>query len=62
MRDQIEWLSGDSGEAMQDAYNKIGKWQASLENQKEQYQRDALESVMSGTIAVSYDESNVKED
>jgi hypothetical protein len=60
MQVQIEWLSGDSGKAMRDAYSKIGQWQASLENLKEQFERDALESVMSGTISLSFDTSEQK--
>jgi tape measure domain-containing protein len=61
MQDQIDWLSGENGEEMQDAYNKIGQWKASLENQKEQYQRDAIGSVMDGSLAESYNDSSQKE-
>ncbi len=58
MQKQIDWLSGDSGAEMKEAYNQIGQWKASLENLSEQYQRDAINSVMSGTIASSYEGSN----
>lgn len=61
IQDQIDYLSGDSGEEMQDAYNKIGQWKASLENLKEQYQRDAIGSIMEGTLAASYENSSQKE-
>jgi tape measure domain-containing protein len=61
LQEQIDWLSGDSGVEMQDAYNKIGQWKASLENLGEQYQRDAIDSVMSGTITASFEESSQKE-
>ncbi len=54
LQDQIDWLSGDSGEEMQDAYNKIGQWKASLENLSEQYQRDALNAVMSGAVSSQF--------
>jgi tape measure domain-containing protein len=54
LKDQIDWLSGESGEEMQDAYNKIGQWKASLENLQEQYRRDALNSVMSGTVSTEF--------
>lgn len=43
---QTEWLSGASGEAQQEANKAIGAWQASLENQKEQYIRDAVDAAM----------------
>jgi tape measure domain-containing protein len=62
LQEQIDWLSGDSGEEMQNAYNKIGQWKAYLENSKEQYQRDALNSVMTGTISDSYENSSQKVD
>ncbi len=61
LQEQIDWLSGESGTEMQDAYNKIGQWKASLENLSEQYQRDALNSVMTGTIADSFVDSEQKE-
>lgn len=42
-----EWLEGDSGqEEMQEAYQAIGAWKASLENAKEQYIRDAVNEAM----------------
>lgn len=43
---QTEWLSGVSGEAQQEANKAIGAWQASLENQKEQYIRGAVDDAM----------------
>ena len=57
MQEQVDWLSGDSGEEMKDAYDKIGQWKASLENKKEQTVRDAVASVMDGKLADSYQES-----
>lgn len=60
MEKQIDWLNGDSGAKMQEAYSQIGQWKASLDNLSEQYQRDAMDSVMSGTIADSYKESDQK--
>ena len=41
-----EWLEGDSGQEMQEAYQAIGAWKASLENAKEQYIRDAVDEAM----------------
>ena len=43
---QKEWLAGDSGQEMQEAYTAIGVWKASLENAKEQYIRDAMNDAM----------------
>lgn len=53
-QDQIDFLSGENGEEMQEAYKKIGQWKASLENLEEQYQRDAYSSVMSGTVSTEF--------
>ncbi|PKM71521.1 MAG: phage tail protein [Firmicutes bacterium HGW-Firmicutes-16] len=58
MQNEIDYYSGDNGVEMQDAYKKIGQYKASLENNKEQLERDALSSVMSGTIADSYSGSD----
>lgn len=43
---QKEWLDGDNGQEMQEAYAAIGAWKASLENAKEQYIRDAMNDAM----------------
>lgn len=43
---QKEWLAGDSGQEIQEAYTAIGAWKASLENAKEQYIRDAMNDAM----------------
>ncbi|MCX7772782.1 MAG: tape measure protein [Clostridia bacterium] len=61
LKEQIDWLSGESGAEMQDAYKKIGQFKASLENLAEQYQRDAIESVMNGVISDSFANSKQKE-
>ena len=44
---QKDWLGGDSGQDMQEAYKAIGAWKASLENAREQYIRDAVNAAMS---------------
>ena len=44
--DQIDWLSGKSGEAQEEANRAIGAWQASLENAKEKYIRKAVDDAM----------------
>lgn len=46
LQEQIDWLSGESGEAMEEANQAIGAWKAELENQKEQYIRDAVDAMM----------------
>lgn len=44
---QKDWLGGESGQDMQEAYKAIGAWKASLENAREQYIRDAVNVAMS---------------
>ncbi|MEG1858537.1 MAG: tape measure protein, partial [Pseudoflavonifractor sp.] len=46
---QTDWLSGASGTAQQEANAAVGAWQASLENAKEGYLREAAESAMAST-------------
>lgn len=43
---QMDWMSGESGEAVEEANRAIGAWKAELENQKEQYIRDAMDAMM----------------
>lgn len=43
---QKDWLSGESGEAVKEANRAIGAWQAELENEKERYQREAVDAMM----------------
>jgi len=43
---ETDFLSGETGEAMQEAYKSIGAWQADLENQKEEYIRNAIQAAM----------------
>lgn len=43
---QMDWMSGESGEAVEEANRAIGAWQAELENSKEQYIRDAMDAMM----------------
>ncbi len=49
LQDQIDWFSGASGEAQEEANKAIGAWQASLENAKEKYIRDAVDAAMETT-------------
>ena len=43
---QMDWMSGESGEAVEEANRAIGAWKAELENSKEQYIRDAMDAMM----------------
>lgn len=54
LQSQINYLSGDSGTKMQEAYNQIGQWKASLENLAEQFKRNALSSVMDGSVSSEF--------
>lgn len=58
LAEQEAWLNGDSGAAMQEAYGMIGQWKASLENTKEQLEREALDAVMTGTLSNTFAESS----
>lgn len=49
LQDEINYLSDNS--EMEGAYKQIGQWKASLENLSEEYERDALNAVMTGTIS-----------
>ncbi|MEA4955752.1 MAG: tape measure protein [Pseudoflavonifractor sp.] len=65
LADQIDYLSGSSGEQMQVANKAIGAWYASMENQKEQMIRDAQEEVLNSAdyqeaIGAGTDEGNAE--
>ena len=58
LQEQIDFLSGETGQQMQDAYAKIGEWKAALENSKEEMQRDIMQAVMDGgPLQMDYGES-----
>ena len=46
LSDQISFLSGESGEQMEEANRAIGAWYASLENEKERLIREAQKEVL----------------
>ncbi len=50
LQEQLDWMNGEMGESMQQAYEKIGAFRASLENTRDQMERDALTAVMSGAL------------
>lgn len=58
MSAEIDFLSGDTGAKMEEAYAMIGQWKASLDNLQEQYQRDAMTAVMEGTLG-SFDGTEI---
>lgn len=43
---EIDYLSGESGSKMQEAYDAIGAWKADLKNQQEKYVREAQDAAM----------------
>ncbi len=57
---QTAWMSDSEGE-LGDAYSMIGTWKASLENTKEQLEREALDAVMSGVLSESYLDSDQRD-
>lgn len=46
LQDEIDFLSGESGALIQQANEAMGKFQASLENSKEEYVRKAMQAVI----------------
>lgn len=46
IKNQTDWMQGESGDAIRKANYAIGAWQAELENSKEQYIRDAEDAMM----------------
>lgn len=50
LQEQLDWMNGEQGDLMQQAYSNIGAFQASLENTREQMERDALTAVMTGAL------------
>ena len=45
LEEQIDYLSGETGDGMKEMYSLIGEYQASLENEKERAVREAMERV-----------------
>ena len=61
LQEQIDFLGGETGQQMQDAYQMIGQWKAELENSKEEMQRDIMQAVMSGG-ALQFDYGDAQAD
>lgn len=58
MREQIDFLGGESGASMQEANRAMGAWKASLENEAEEMERTALETVMTGITSDKFSKGN----
>ena len=56
MEEQIDYLSGESGERLAEAYRLMGEFEAGLENQQEELLRNAWDSVMTGVLSGSWSE------
>ncbi|WP_346704762.1 tape measure protein [uncultured Agathobaculum sp.] len=50
LQEQLDWMNGEMGASMQQAYEQIGAFQASLENTREQMVRDVMDAVMTGVM------------
>lgn len=46
LQEQIDWMSGESGEKLKEANRLIGVYQASLVNEQEQAYRDAMDAAL----------------
>ena len=57
---QQTWLD-QSGDSLGDAYGMIGQWKASLENLAEQYEREALDAVMTGAVSDLWSDSSQRQ-
>jgi len=50
IQSQIDFIEGEAGAALEEAYRVIGAGMAALENEKERIQREVLTSIVTGTI------------
>lgn len=50
LQEQIDFLGGETGVEMQEAYALMGEWQAELENTKNEIYRETMTGVMEGVI------------
>lgn len=54
IQDQIDWLEGEEGQKMQEAYGKIGEFQASIENKGEEIKRDMMGAIVNGVVPTDF--------
>ena len=47
---QTEYLEGEGGDRMQEAYRRMGEFQAFQENEAERYEREMLDAIMTGVL------------
>lgn len=58
---EIDFLGGETGQQMKEAYSAIGAWKAELENSREEINRDIMSAVMNGTaLTFDYGESQTE--
>ena len=50
LQEQLDWMNGEMGESMQQVYERVGAFQASLENTRDQMERDAVTAVINGVM------------
>ena len=62
LQSQIDFYGGAAGEQMQQAYDLIGQWQASMDNTRDQLKIDALSGVMESTDFQKLLDSGTAED
>ena len=55
--EQMAFMEGESGDRMQEAYGRMGEFQAFLENEAERYEREMLDAVMTGAIPAGYSDT-----
>lgn len=60
LKNQVEYMEGAGGERQSLANEKMGKWEAALENKQEELHRGILDSVMSGEGTENEIVSNLK--
>ena len=46
---QTDWLTGESGGMVEEAYKSIGAWRASLDNEREKIEREYIDAAMDTT-------------
>lgn len=59
MEKQIAWMNEQS-EDLGEAYAMIGQWKASLENLQEQYEREAMNAVMTGDTSGLFEGTDIE--
>ncbi len=58
MQAELDFMNGAGGAKMQEGYRMIGQWQASLENEKERYIREAMDAAMNSDEYLSAIDTN----